>query len=105
MKNSNVGKIFNLNLCYLCCAYIWNLSLKYYVKFELRIQIEEWFSCFFFSSKSDSLTEFGDNLEDGSIELAEKNSDESSPSPSDSSNNVDETTYTAADLGYYLKNF
>uniref|UniRef100_A0A7I4K379 Hypothetical zinc finger protein B0310.2 in chromosome X, putative n=1 Tax=Brugia malayi TaxID=6279 RepID=A0A7I4K379_BRUMA len=49
-------------------------------------------------SKNDSVTEFGDSLEDGSIELAEKNSNESSPSPSDSSNNVDDTMYTAADL-------
>ncbi|VDM14606.1 unnamed protein product [Wuchereria bancrofti] len=56
----------------------------------------------YFRSKNDSVTEFGDNLEDGSIELAEKNSSESSPSPSDSSNNVDDTTYTVADLGYYL---
>lgn len=58
--------------------------------------------CFIFSSKNDSLTEFGDNFEDGNIELAEKNSNESSPSPSDSSNNVDETNYTASDLGHYL---
>ncbi|OZC10535.1 hypothetical protein X798_02284, partial [Onchocerca flexuosa] len=51
-----------------------------------------------FSSKADFLTEFGDNFDDRSIELAEKNSNESSPSPSDSSNNVDEISYTAADL-------
>uniref|UniRef100_A0A8R1XSV1 C2H2-type domain-containing protein n=2 Tax=Onchocerca TaxID=6281 RepID=A0A8R1XSV1_ONCVO len=51
-----------------------------------------------FRSKADFLTEFGDNFDDRSIELAEKNSNESSPSPSDSSNNVDEISYTAADL-------
>ncbi|VDP17891.1 unnamed protein product, partial [Onchocerca flexuosa] len=50
------------------------------------------------NSKADFLTEFGDNFDDRSIELAEKNSNESSPSPSDSSNNVDEISYTAADL-------
>lgn len=38
-------------------------------------------------------------MDDGSNELGEKNSNESSPSPSDSSNNVDEIAYTAADLG------
>lgn len=80
------------------------LFLKYYVDFKIltwNLKRRTVFIFFCFSSKNDSLTGFGDNLEDGSTELAEKNSNESSPSPSDSSNNVDETTYTAADLGYY----
>lgn len=44
-------------------------------------------------------------MEEAVNESTEKNSNESSPSPSDSSNNIDEQVYSAADLGIIYLTF
>lgn len=51
-----------------------------------------------FSQKNESLVEVDEKMEEVNNEIG-KNSDDSSPSPSDSSNNVDEFSCSANDLG------